>query len=98
AQIRDWPADQPTTFAALAVHNWIVSPGVGLIRRKTLLEAGGFDPAMVPCDDWDLWLRISRLGDIVYLNRVLLSWRRHESNASDRSAQWRRAYYRVREK
>jgi glycosyltransferase involved in cell wall biosynthesis len=93
-----WTRDVPTTFAALAVHNCIVTPGVLLIRRAALEAVGGFDPATVPCDDWDLSLRLSRRGDIGYTDRILLNWRRHEINQSDRSSRWRDAYYGVRRK
>jgi glycosyltransferase involved in cell wall biosynthesis len=88
--------DAPTTFAALVTYNCIVSPGLHLVRRPVLEAIGGFDPATVPCDDWDFSLRISRHGDIAYVPRVVLNWRRHEANASDAgSARWRRAYYTV---
>lgn len=93
-----WPLDKPTTFAALAAHNCIVTPGLMLVRRSVIQKIGGFDPMAVPCDDWDLSLRISRHGDIAFLNRVLLQWRRHESNQSDRSSGWKRAYHYVRRK
>lgn len=33
-----------------------------LVRRELVARAGGFDPALVTCEDWDLWLRVSRLG------------------------------------
>lgn len=40
---------------ALAIHACIV--------RKTLVQAvGGFDPALLTCEDWDLWQRIARTG------------------------------------
>ena len=52
----------------------------------------------MPCDDWDMTVRISRMGDIGYCDQALLRWRRHEEAQSYQSAAWRKAYFRVRRK
>jgi glycosyltransferase involved in cell wall biosynthesis len=88
--------EAPTTFAALAIFNCIVTPGALLIRRRTLDKIGGFDPATVPCDDWDLSLRLSRHGDIRFTDRSVINWRRHETAQSGNSTNWRRSYEFVR--
>ena len=50
-------------------HGWIwepslerclVSPSAVLIRKSLLEEHGGFDESLPACEDYDLWLRISR--------------------------------------
>src|SRR5262249_1831849 len=33
-----------------------------LARRAIVREAGGFDPRLIACEDWDLWQRIARTG------------------------------------
>lgn len=38
-----------------------------IVRRTVFEEAGGFDPAMLAMQDWDLWLRLSRTTAI---NRI----------------------------
>lgn len=38
-----------------------------IVRKAVFEEAGGFDPAMPAMQDWDLWLRLSR---ITVINRV----------------------------
>ncbi len=91
-----WPVDRPTTFGVLAVECCIPSPGAVLIRRTALERAGGFEPATTPCDDWDLWIRLARLGDFGFVNKVLLNWRRHAGVESGRSKRWRHAYFLVR--
>ena len=92
ARCQDWPLDAPTTFAVLAFHNYTLSPGTSLIRRSAFEKVQGFDPRTVPCDDWDLALRISREGDYAFVNRVVLHWRRHAQAASNVSSRWRRAF------
>jgi glycosyltransferase involved in cell wall biosynthesis len=92
------PSSEPTRFAELANSNWPVTPGVHLVRRRVLEAVGGFDPAAVPCDDWDMNVRVSRCGDIAFVDRPLLRWRRHAGAQSYHSAGWRRGYFYVRRK
>jgi len=77
-----WRLNRPTTLAVLAFDNRIATPGQVLIRRSALEAVGSFDPAVAPCDDWDLWLRLSQRGEIVFLDRVVLNWRIHSGNRS----------------
>ena len=91
-------ASEPTTFAAVGYVNKVLTPGLHLVRRAVFEQVGGFDPATVPCDDWDMAVRVSRLGDIGYCDRALLQWRRHDEAQSYRSPAWRKAYFRVRRK
>lgn len=90
--------DEPTTFADLAHSNWIVTPGLHLVRRAVLEKVGPYDAAMVPCDDWDMNTRVSRHGTIGYVDRPLLRWRRHSAAQSYLSGGWTTGYFRVRHK
>src|SRR5207245_335307 len=49
-------------------------------RRSAIDAVGPFDVSISPCDDWDMWLRLSLRGEIAFLDRVVLNWRAHESN------------------
>lgn len=57
-----------------------------MVRSAALEAAGGFDPDLVPSEDWDLWLRISRLGAVVPVKRILVRYLEHtgslQANAS----------------
>ena len=33
-----------------------------LVRRELVVAAGGFDESLTTCEDWDLWLRLARMG------------------------------------
>jgi glycosyltransferase involved in cell wall biosynthesis len=44
--------------ARLYEHNPIPTSSV-VARRAALEEAGGFDPSLRRCEDWDLWLRLA---------------------------------------
>jgi hypothetical protein len=90
------PVDAPTSFAALIVENWVVTPGASLIRRAAFDEIAGFAPATVPADDWDLNIRLARLGDLPLVDRVVLNWRRHPAAQSNASPRYRPATLLVR--
>lgn len=92
------PADGPTTFTEFAHSNWIVTPGTMLVRRRVADAVGGFDPDVVPADDWDLAVRVSRHGPVGYIDESLLRWRRHAGAQSYQSNAYRRAHLRVRHK
>ncbi len=78
------PPAAPTSFQSLWFSNPF-PPGLVLGRRAAYEQTGCFDTA--PClEDWDILLRLSRRGDLHFVNRVVLSYRRHEGNISAVSA------------
>lgn len=60
--------------------------GVGVssavVRRSSLIEAGGWNVFQRTAEDLDLWLRLSLLGAFVYDAEPLTQYRRHGANAS----------------
>jgi glycosyltransferase involved in cell wall biosynthesis len=90
------PVVAPTSFATMLVKNWVVTPGTCLVRRVALDAVGDLDPTTSPADDWDLNLRLARLGDLALVDRVVLNWRRHPSALSHTSRRLRWAYFMVR--
>jgi glycosyltransferase involved in cell wall biosynthesis len=86
------PRSAPTSFGAFLLHNYVTTPGNSMIRRSALAAVGKFDPATEPVDDWDINLRLARLGDFVFVDEILLSWRRHSMAISNVSKRLRRAY------
>jgi glycosyltransferase involved in cell wall biosynthesis len=86
------PRSAPTSFGTVLVRNYITTPGTSLVRRSALQAIGGFEPSAVPCDDWDMNLRLSRLGDFAFVDKILLNWRRHEQATSNLSKRWRVGY------
>jgi glycosyltransferase involved in cell wall biosynthesis len=93
-----WPVQQPTTLAVLAYRNCIYTPGQMLVRRAMLEAVGPFDPVTSPCEDWDMSLRLSQRGDIAFVDRVVLNWRAHHSNASQQHELMARQMLFVRQK
>jgi glycosyltransferase involved in cell wall biosynthesis len=82
-RLKVWPVTEPTTFEALAYSNFILASGL-IMRRAPKQAVGDFDPSLKIAEDYHLWLRLSRLGHIIFLNRVVFSYRRHEGNITQR--------------
>ena len=92
------PISAPTDYAVLAYWTCLPTPGVLLIRRSTMEKAGTWDKNTPECADWDMGLRLSRFGDFVYTEKVLLNYRQHGTNMSGNPKKMRQAELYVRRK
>ena len=81
-RVEMWPIERPTEFRVLAFDDCIVGTGSALIRRWALDRVGGFDWRAEPADDYDIWVRLSRLGPIAFHNAIVMSYREHGGNRS----------------
>ena len=76
-------ASAPTGMATLYVVTFGVGPpGVFLLRRTVAERVGLFDPATVPSEDSDYWIRAARHGSFKFVDEVVLYYRRHDANAT----------------
>lgn len=50
--------------------------------RKQLALAGGFDPALRRCEDYDVYLRLSQTGSVGSHDTIVADYRWHDSNMS----------------
>ncbi len=68
-------------FASLARGNVLILSSV-MVRRDPLRAVGGFDETLpvFGCEDWDLWLRLSRRWPVAGIGEELVWYRRHEAN------------------
>lgn len=64
------PELPPTIFCKLLVGNLVPSP-TPLIRRDGIEKIGGFDTEVIPCEDHDYWVRLSRHFSIIGLEQPL---------------------------
>jgi glycosyltransferase involved in cell wall biosynthesis len=58
-------------------------PGV-MIRTSALREVGGYSPLYKYAEDYELWLRLSRLGKFANLKRAVIAYRSYTSQTSAR--------------
>lgn len=78
-----WHGAQGRVFGWL--FGWrcpLVSMSVPLVRRDLLERIGGFDSSCVPCDDWDLWLRLARVCQFAFLDEILVDYRCYPAQQS----------------
>ncbi|HWT00787.1 MAG TPA: glycosyltransferase family A protein [Pyrinomonadaceae bacterium] len=66
---------QGDVFWELLRRNFIPC-GTALFRRSCLFRVGLLDGSVPGIDDWDLWVRISALHDVVALEEPVMLWRR----------------------
>jgi glycosyltransferase involved in cell wall biosynthesis len=53
-----------------------------LADRALLIKADGFDQALAPCADWDLWLKLLEVGPPACAPEPLVGYRLHPANMS----------------
>ena len=70
-----------------------------VMKRECLEAVGSFDPLMEPCEDWDLWLRISRRYIIELVPETLVLFEHTQQNKETSNTKaWLAAHDRVIEK
>lgn len=69
-------------FEDIFMHKFILYAPTQMHKLKDLQEVGGFDPN-VKIEDWDLWLRLTKMGKkILCIPEFLAYYRIHENNMS----------------
>lgn len=82
----DGPADEilegPACLRRLVLEgNFICCPSV-VVRRRPLVETGGFYEKLGFACDYDAWMRLAAQGRVAFLARPLVRYRWHGKNAS----------------
>ncbi len=72
------------SYDRLLTENFISQPAV-FMRRTALQSAGKIDLALPTAMDYDLWLRLARLGKPGYINDDLACFRVHNQSISSRN-------------
>jgi glycosyltransferase involved in cell wall biosynthesis len=63
----------PVNLQSLLGRNTVPGGGSGpVIRRATVLAAGGFDEALRNAEDWDLWIRLCQQGEPAVLSECTI--------------------------
>ena len=83
-------------YARLLVADFIHSGSNTLIRKSALDRVGGFDSKCNGCEDWDMWLRLSAIGDFVVVPQHQIMYRRaFGSTTSDVKKMYRQAIFAI---
>lgn len=92
----DWliESERPT-WESLAKLNYIRSAGCVLIRRAYLDKVGNWDVELPGNEDWDMWLRLSEVAEMVCVPEVVLRYRIHGGSMSTQEFKMRRSASRM---
>lgn len=79
-------------YPRLLEGNFVFTSTV-VVKRECLERVGAFDPALVPCEDWDLWIRIARKYPLMQIPEVLVTYERSAADSlSSRYERWAAAH------
>jgi glycosyltransferase involved in cell wall biosynthesis len=71
------------------------SSDVFMARRDALLQAGGYNESLSACEDWDLYVRLYRLGVFVYVPEALAIYRVYSGSMSTNVARMLQNFERI---
>ena len=74
-------SDRFGKYDTLVAGNYI--PNGYLVRKDALLKIGEFTKE-APLEDWYMHLQLSKIGKYKYIDKILLSYRQHDSNTVKR--------------
>ncbi len=59
-------------YRQLLIRNMVGGTSMTALKRKTLMEVGGFDEKLPPMEDWELWIRIAlKGGRFLFVDKIL---------------------------
>lgn len=80
--VHDVPVYRGDIYEELLFGNFIHPPTV-MVRRSVIDAVGELDPKLPNCEDWDFFIRSSRITEMAYIDMPLLRYRRHPGQLSD---------------
>ncbi|PSW19150.1 glycosyl transferase [Photobacterium sanctipauli] len=83
-QLNDGPVTVfPNLTPQLFAEN-VIGTSTVIVKKQTLLAVGGFDPTLKSASDWDLWLKVAKLGSVGVVNLSLCHYITDRSGAISR--------------
>jgi len=77
-----YPSSASSIRAVLSHGHCCLCHPATMIRRSALLAVGGYRTSAPATEDFDLWLRLARIGDLINLDRRLLRYRLHAGSVA----------------
>lgn len=76
---RQWDTDSKKQ---IIFENIVGNPSMVMVKRSVLQQAGLFDPQIRFGDDWDMWIRVSEIGKIGFVQEPVAVYRWHKNSIS----------------
>jgi glycosyltransferase involved in cell wall biosynthesis len=82
--LRGGPPPSPQSLLSVLRRKNLMPAGCSnvMVRATELSAAGGFDPKLRHLADWDLWLRLARVGPPAVAGAPLVAYRLHPAQAT----------------
>jgi len=87
-KIKKYPNSHRKIIKQLTYQNAIAHPSV-MFRRKAVLEAGCYRPLFEGSEDYDLWFRLSKIGDLNNINFPFTKYRISSGQYSSKFSTYR---------
>lgn len=68
-------------FKEIIMHEHNLPAPTQMIRMGSLKNVGGYNSDIL-IEDWYMWIKLSELGDLFYMNKLFCLYRQHENNIS----------------
>ena len=70
----------PNWFVKIATAQLVQTPSI-VVKKEVYGKLGGFNQMLTWTEDWEMWVRISKIYPVYYINQVLAAYR--EANNSN---------------
>lgn len=81
-RVVEYPNGNKTLKSMLRKGCFFAHPTV-MFKKNVVLEAGGYDYGFAHAEDFALWVKLSKLGEIDNLDSVLIQYRSHANQVSN---------------
>jgi glycosyltransferase involved in cell wall biosynthesis len=74
--------DPAHLYRGLLSRNFVWTPGAAMFRRDAVREIGGFAEDLGPAADYAMYLRLARVGRVVFVDACAVRYRQHDASMS----------------
>jgi glycosyltransferase involved in cell wall biosynthesis len=87
-KIKKYPTSHKKIIKQLLYQNAMAHPSV-MFRRKAVLDAGSYRPFFEGSEDYDLWFRLSKIGQLNNIDNSLTRYRTSPGQYSSKFSEYR---------
>jgi glycosyltransferase involved in cell wall biosynthesis len=89
------PAMDVATARKVLRYRNPITPSTALVRREMVLRDGGFREDIRSCEDWEMWVRLQRLGEFEAIPDMLTEYYVHAQGLSQNPVGMLEALHRI---
>jgi glycosyltransferase involved in cell wall biosynthesis len=89
------PALEPSQAIKMLRYRNPITPSTVLFRRDVVLQIGGFHLGIQGCEDWELWIRLQRMGQFAAVEDALVNYYVHPGSISSNPESMLKPLYKI---